>query len=60
MNHISTPSLVIGMHVRDVSDGDEFYISSVVKHDFNLWQVVTTDGDVYMYDSWDKFEVLKD
>lgn len=60
MNHISASSLVVGMHVRDVSDDIEFYVSSVQRTDYNLWLVTTTDGDIYNYDSWDKFEILKD
>lgn len=60
MNHISASSLVVGMHVRDVSDDIEFYVSSVQRTDYNLWLVTTTDGDIYNYDSWDKFEIMKD
>lgn len=51
MNHISASSLVVGMHVRDVSDDIEFYVSSVQRTDYNLWLVTTTDGDIYNYDS---------
>lgn len=60
MNHVSTSSLVVGMHVRDVSDDEEFWISSIQRLDYNLWLITTTDGDTYNYDSWDKFEILKD
>lgn len=60
MNHVSASSLVVGMHVRDVSDDIEFWISSIQRLDYNLWTVTTTDGDICNYDSWDKFEIIRD
>lgn len=56
---IGVTSLLSGMTVRDTSDDTVFTVSYVEPISNGRYCVVTNKHNKYIYDAWDKFEILK-